>query len=274
MPLLASQLARSGCRADRSVGSTSFFAETSSSISTRLRDRRSHHAGRRRCDAAGIQRGRRRGVVQDRVSAPRLHRRSARPPAGRRNRLWFEIDGAHASVAFDQEDSERLWIGRPDQREEVFVRGPGAGSAEQRRLAIFSAGHAQGYGNCFEAFVADTWRAPSPAHTCRKASSTLVRCSPSIFSAPIVARVITSARPRVLDLHRPISRDEHLDKSAHPPRKLSGQRAAAKKKVRQSCSALRSRHEWRGQTIAVQMYTPRNAGTLDNQLKISSTTPA
>src|SRR5690606_5533058 len=43
--------------------------------------------------------------------------------AGRRNRLWFEIDGAKASVAFDQEDCERLWMGYPDQREEVFVRG-------------------------------------------------------------------------------------------------------------------------------------------------------
>src|SRR5690606_25090927 len=70
--------------------------------------------------------------------------------AGRRNRLWFEIDGAKASVAFDQEDCERLWMGFPDQREQVFVRGPGAGSAEQRRLSILPAGHAQGYANCFE----------------------------------------------------------------------------------------------------------------------------
>src|SRR5690606_959042 len=69
--------------------------------------------------------------------------------AGRRNRLWFEIDGAKASVAFDQEDCERLWMGYPDQREEVFVRGPGAGSAEQRRLSVLPAGHAQGYANCF-----------------------------------------------------------------------------------------------------------------------------
>ena len=79
--------------------------------------------------------------------------------AGRRNRLWFEIDGANASVAFDQEDAERLWIGLPDQREEIFVRGPGAGSAEQRRLSVLPAGHAQGYAQCFEAFVADTYRA-------------------------------------------------------------------------------------------------------------------
>lgn len=111
--------------------------------------------------------------------------------AGRRNRLWFEIDGAHASVAFDQEDSERLWIGRPDQREEIFVRGPGAGSAEQRRLAIFPAGHAQGYGNCFEAFVADTYRAIAGERP-----EGLPTFEDGLRSALIVDRVITSARSR------------------------------------------------------------------------------
>lgn len=111
--------------------------------------------------------------------------------AGRRNRLWFEIDGAQASVAFDQEDPERLWIGLPDQREEVFVRGPGAGSAEQRRLAVFPAGHAQGYGNCFEAFVADTYRAIEGERP-----QGLPTFEDGVRSALIVDRVIASARSR------------------------------------------------------------------------------
>lgn len=111
--------------------------------------------------------------------------------AGRRNRLWFEIDGAQASVAFDQEDAERLWIGRPDQREEVFVRGPGAGSAEQRRLATLPAGHAQGYGDCFEAFVADTYRAIDGERP-----DGLPTFEDGLRSALIVDRVITSARTR------------------------------------------------------------------------------
>ncbi|WP_115528528.1 MULTISPECIES: Gfo/Idh/MocA family protein [Xanthomonas] len=111
--------------------------------------------------------------------------------AGRRNRLWFEIDGARASVAFDQEDAERLWIGLPDQREEIFVRGPGAGSAEQRRLSTLPAGHAQGYGNCFEAFVADTYRAIEGERP-----EGLPTFEDGVRSALIVDRVITSARTR------------------------------------------------------------------------------
>ena len=111
--------------------------------------------------------------------------------AGRHNRLWFEIDGARASVAFNQEDAERLWIGRPDQREESFVRGPGAGSAEQRRLSVLPAGHAQGYGNCFEAFVADTYRAIAGEQP-----EGLPTFDDGLRSARIVTRVIASARSR------------------------------------------------------------------------------
>ncbi|MCU1125927.1 Gfo/Idh/MocA family oxidoreductase [Stenotrophomonas maltophilia] len=111
--------------------------------------------------------------------------------AGRRNRLWFEIDGAKASVAFNQEDAERLWIGLPDQREEIFVRGPGAGTAEQRRLSVLPAGHAQGYAQCFEAFVADTYRAIEGERP-----QGLPTFEDGLRSARIVDRVIASARSR------------------------------------------------------------------------------
>jgi len=76
--------------------------------------------------------------------------------AGRKNRLWFEIDGAKASLVFDQESPERLWVGERDSTR-LLVRDPSRGSAEQRRLATLPAGHAQGYAQCFEAFVADTY---------------------------------------------------------------------------------------------------------------------
>jgi len=76
--------------------------------------------------------------------------------AGRKNRLWFELDGARASLVFDQEEPEKLWLGERDSTR-LFVRDPSRGSAEQRRLATLPAGHAQGYAQCFEAFVADTY---------------------------------------------------------------------------------------------------------------------
>jgi predicted dehydrogenase len=78
--------------------------------------------------------------------------------AGRKNRLWFEIDGANQSLVFDQESPEQLWLGRREGTT-LLLRDPSQGSAEQRRLAFLPAGHAQGWGDCFEAFVRDSYTA-------------------------------------------------------------------------------------------------------------------
>jgi predicted dehydrogenase len=78
--------------------------------------------------------------------------------AGRKNRLWVEVDGIHQSAVFDQELPEQLWIGS-EAGAELLVRDPNRGSAEQRRLSMLPAGHAQGYAQCFENYVADSYAA-------------------------------------------------------------------------------------------------------------------
>ncbi|WP_308168083.1 Gfo/Idh/MocA family oxidoreductase [Nonomuraea sp. NEAU-A123] len=78
--------------------------------------------------------------------------------AGRKNRLWFELDGAAGSAVFDQENPEAVWLGNTEGAQ-IVVRDPSQGSAEQRRLATLPAGHAQGYGDCFRAFVDDAYSA-------------------------------------------------------------------------------------------------------------------
>jgi predicted dehydrogenase len=78
--------------------------------------------------------------------------------AGRKNRLWFELDGSAGSAVFDQGQPESFWAATADGSERV-VRDPNRGSAEQRRLSFLPAGHAQGYDDCFAGFVADTYAA-------------------------------------------------------------------------------------------------------------------
>jgi predicted dehydrogenase len=77
---------------------------------------------------------------------------------GRKNRLWFEIDASNEAIAFDQEDPERLWVGARDRLETV-LRDPARLSGPAARYATLPAGHAQGYGDAFNAFVADTYTA-------------------------------------------------------------------------------------------------------------------
>ncbi len=78
--------------------------------------------------------------------------------AGRKNRLWIELDGSAEALAFDQEHPEELWCGT---RESLTIvrRDPTALSPAAARYASLPAGHPQGYADCFDSFVADFYEA-------------------------------------------------------------------------------------------------------------------
>jgi predicted dehydrogenase len=77
---------------------------------------------------------------------------------GRKNRLWFSFDGAEASYSFDQENPDSLWVGGRGSNQ-VVMRGAEGTSEAAARYSILPAGHPQGYQDCFNAFVADTYAA-------------------------------------------------------------------------------------------------------------------
>jgi predicted dehydrogenase len=76
---------------------------------------------------------------------------------GRKNRLWFSVDGATESLCFDQENPDSLWIGGREVNRHL-LRGTSEHSAAAR-YTVVPAGHPQGYQDCFDAFVADTYAA-------------------------------------------------------------------------------------------------------------------
>jgi predicted dehydrogenase len=76
---------------------------------------------------------------------------------GRKNRLWFEVDGAAASLAFDQENPESLFVGSRSGNA-VLPRDPTLLSPEAARISTLPAGHPMGYHDCFAGFVADVYR--------------------------------------------------------------------------------------------------------------------
>ncbi|MBM9510609.1 Gfo/Idh/MocA family oxidoreductase [Streptomyces sp. KK5PA1] len=73
---------------------------------------------------------------------------------GRKNRLWFEVDGARTSLAFDQENPESLFVGSRGENAAV-LRDPGLLSPDAARLSVVPGGHPMGYLDCFAAFVRD-----------------------------------------------------------------------------------------------------------------------
>jgi predicted dehydrogenase len=108
--------------------------------------------------------------------------------AGRKNRLWFELDGSEGSAVFDQEQPEAFWLGTGDGSRSI-VRDSATGSTEQRRLSYLPAGHAQGYADCFAAYVADTYAAIRGEHP-----EGLPTFADGVRSARIVEAVVQSSR--------------------------------------------------------------------------------
>ncbi len=69
--------------------------------------------------------------------------------AGRKARLWFEIDGTEGSMAWESESPNTLWIGRRDRASEILPKDPAMMSPSTRGYAAYPGGHAEGYPDTF-----------------------------------------------------------------------------------------------------------------------------
>jgi predicted dehydrogenase len=107
---------------------------------------------------------------------------------GRKNHLHLEVAGAEASLRFEQERSETLWLGRRE-RNETLWRDPALLHPSAARLTSTPAGHAEGYVACFDAFVADTYAAIGGGEP-----DGLPRFADGARSTRIVDAVVASAR--------------------------------------------------------------------------------
>lgn len=70
--------------------------------------------------------------------------------AGRKNRLFYEIDGANESISWDSEHPNDLWIGHRDRLNEILIKDPSLMSAESRAIASYPGGHAEGFPDTFK----------------------------------------------------------------------------------------------------------------------------
>ena len=70
--------------------------------------------------------------------------------AGRKNRLSIEIYGSKASVAWDQEKPDELWIGQRNTPNGISVKDPSLLSAGARGFADLPGGHSEGYDDTFK----------------------------------------------------------------------------------------------------------------------------
>ncbi|SDE06411.1 Gfo/Idh/MocA family protein [Auraticoccus monumenti] len=81
---------------------------------------------------------------------------------GRKNRLALEVAGTEATLGLDTEQPETVWLGRR-AGSQLLPRDADQLSPDAARLCTVPAGHAMGYQDAFNAFVADTYAATTGA---------------------------------------------------------------------------------------------------------------
>ena len=70
--------------------------------------------------------------------------------AGRKNRLFIEVYGTKASVAWNGEQPDELWIGQRNIPNQVVVKDPVLLEPEARSYADLPGGHSEGYDDTFK----------------------------------------------------------------------------------------------------------------------------
>lgn len=69
--------------------------------------------------------------------------------AGRKARLWFEIDGSEGSLAWNSEEPNTLWLGKRGKPNKEIPKDPSIMHPQARGYAAYPAGHAEGYPDTF-----------------------------------------------------------------------------------------------------------------------------
>jgi predicted dehydrogenase len=79
--------------------------------------------------------------------------------AGRKNAIRFEVDGSRASLAWDGEAPEQLWLGRRDEPNGTLLRNPALMDATAQATTHLPAGHAEGFADTFRELHRAVYRA-------------------------------------------------------------------------------------------------------------------
>lgn len=70
--------------------------------------------------------------------------------AGRKNRLFYEIDASKSALTWDSERPNEMWIGHRDRPNEILMKDPALLAPEARRYVSYPGGHNEGYPDTFK----------------------------------------------------------------------------------------------------------------------------
>ncbi len=74
--------------------------------------------------------------------------------SGRKNRLFFEINGSRSSLAWNSEEPNELWIGHRSEPNQMLMKDPTLLSPEARSVTSYPGGHNEGFPDTFKQLYA------------------------------------------------------------------------------------------------------------------------
>jgi predicted dehydrogenase len=111
--------------------------------------------------------------------------------AGRKARLWFEVDGSEGSLAWHSEEPNTLWIGHRGEPNQNMMKDPALMSPAARGYSAYPGGHTEGYPDTFAQLFKDFYsyisagdfRAPQSFPTFETGHEELILCDAIAQSA-------------------------------------------------------------------------------------------
>ncbi len=97
--------------------------------------------------------------------------------AGHGCQLMFELSGSKASLKWNQEENDRLWMGYRGGENHLVIRDPNALSPEAKRYTALAMGHPEGWNDAFKGniysfyrYIADGMTGEAPFSTLEQAA--------------------------------------------------------------------------------------------------------
>ncbi len=120
--------------------------------------------------------------------------------AGRKNRLFIQIDGSLKSAAWDQEQPEVLWIGKRNQPNEELLKDPHLLKGSASKYAHYPAGHGEAWADGLKNFMCDVYQYISTRSGGRKKrekeAPPFATFSDGLNATVLVDKILASSRQR------------------------------------------------------------------------------
>jgi len=78
--------------------------------------------------------------------------------AGRKNRLYYEIDGSKSALTWDSERPNELWIGHRERPNEILMKDPALLEPQASQYASYPGGHNEGFPDTFKQLYLSVYR--------------------------------------------------------------------------------------------------------------------